>query len=129
MDESKFVNRADLLLKESTNSEQGNARIRRATKVLEEENRLKGKIQADFKAFRSYVVLTWICTNVLFVTIVERYTSTTDQADWYVSAIIMLVLSFGIFKSLGAILYWLKDEFETHECHARIQGCCFSEHP
>jgi hypothetical protein len=63
VDEAKLGASTELFIKGDIDSEKMKAKLRHAQKVREEDNQIRGTVEARFQAFRSYLLIAWILSN------------------------------------------------------------------
>jgi hypothetical protein len=113
VDESKIGASADLFIKGAITSEAMKAKLRHAQKQVQEDNKIRDSIQASFESFRSYLLLIWMLTNGLYVSLMTKFLDTTSKSEKYVEIVLYLVIVFTIVRAIGAILCISQSKFSS----------------
>jgi len=73
LDDSKLGANAESFIKGNITSEVMKAKLRRLQKQAAEDNKVREQVQGKFEAFRSILLLIWMFTNGVYISILTQY--------------------------------------------------------
>jgi hypothetical protein len=115
VDESKLGASADLFIKGAITSEAMKAKLRHAKTQVQEDNKIRDTIQASFESFRSYLLLIWMLTNGLYVSLMTKFLDTNAKAEAYVEVVLYLVIVFTVVRAIGAVICISGSKFSSQQ--------------
>jgi len=105
LDENKLGSSADSFAKGNISSEVMKAKIRHLQKQAAEDNKIREKVSGRFEAFRSILLLLWMFSNGLYVSILTGFSDSSNVREVYLIAVFFLCLAFIGIRTVGAVLY------------------------
>eukprot|EP00475_Leptophrys_vorax_P036489 TRINITY_DN6177_c0_g2_i1.p1 TRINITY_DN6177_c0_g2~~TRINITY_DN6177_c0_g2_i1.p1 ORF type:complete len:728 (+),score=176.49 TRINITY_DN6177_c0_g2_i1:101-2284(+) len=110
LEESKLGSTAESLIKHSVvKDEVMMAKFEHLRKQAAADNEIREQVQGKFEQFRSILLLVWMFTNGLYVSILTSYASNGNVVEGYLTAMFVICMCFIGIKAIGAILYFIQD--------------------
>eukprot|EP00475_Leptophrys_vorax_P044570 TRINITY_DN898_c0_g1_i1.p1 TRINITY_DN898_c0_g1~~TRINITY_DN898_c0_g1_i1.p1 ORF type:complete len:776 (-),score=215.71 TRINITY_DN898_c0_g1_i1:113-2440(-) len=109
LDESKLGSNAESLIKQNVTSEAMMAKFKHLQKQAAEDNKVREMIQGQFEQFRSVLLLAWMFTNGLYVSILTSFADNDNVVNGYLTAVFVMCMCFIGIRAVGAILYFITD--------------------